>query len=600
MVRLAQAPVPPGAEQVPPPGADGRMQPPADVGPAEGSRLQALPELPAPFAATPQPSAEVRKEFDHFVQSKIDPQETLDLVVDRPRVLVLTQAPKRVVIPDETVATYNVLSETQIAVVGKKSGSTVLNLWFADAERPGVERVLSYLVRVIPDPEAKARLDRVYQALAAEINREFPDSHVELAMVGDKLLVRGEAKDALDATQILTIIRANAPGQQGGGNAAGGGLATVPIGNMNMFMNQQSDQGNEMLRDELGPDAPGAVGVQNYLLRGNPFIINLLRVPGEQQVMLKVIVAEVNRTAARSIGVNFAVANKAGQTVFGQFTGGLISGTTSLGGTTSNSSIGGNLPAVLDNGQIGLAIQALRTLSMARSLAEPNLVTINGRPAQFHAGGQFPVPQAVVGVAVAGQGVTFIPFGVSLTFTPYITDRDRIRLQVYGQVSATDNALAATIGSSGVGTSVPGLQSRTFSSTLELREGQTLAVAGLLQNNLTTTSTRVPFFGDLPLLGRLASYDTVSNQEFELVMLITPQLVHPLEHDELPPLPGADIFEPGDIEFFLLTRLESRRNYDFRSPVRTDFGRLLRYQHCQDVLILGPHGHSDDTLPPGK
>ena len=303
--------------------------------------------------------------------------------------------------------------------------------------------------------------------------------------------------------------------------------------------------------------------------------------------MLKVTVAEVNRTAARSIGMNFSIANKAGNFVFGNFTGGLLSASTTGGGTALAQSTA-NLPASIDNGQVLLAIQALRTLNLARSLAEPNVVAINGQTAQFQAGGEFPVPNATATFGAVGQSVTFVPFGVSLTFVPYITDRDRIRLQLFGRVSTTDASLGATVG----GTSVPGLQARTFRTTLEMREGQTLAMAGLIQNNLTSSSNRVPFFGDLPLVGHLAGFDQMSNQEFELVVLITPQLVHPMEHDELCPLPGSDMFEPGDIEFFILNRLESRREYDFRSPVRTDFARIKRYEHCEDVYILGPHGHS--------
>jgi pilus assembly protein CpaC len=543
-------------------------------------RLEALPNLLPPFAATPKPTPEVAQDFDRFVAQKIDPQETLDIVKDRPRVLVLKQPPKRVQIPDEKVATYSVLTEREIAVIGKEVGSTVLNLWFDDAEHPGAEKVLSYLIRVIPDPEAKARLDRMYDALADEINHEFPNSHVELAMVGDKLIVRGEAIDAVEATQILTVVRANAPGQQ----------QDIPVNQVNVLMTpDQMNTADAAAANSLGQDSIPGVGVENYLLRGSPNIINLLKIPGEQQVMLKVTVAEVNRTAARSIGLNFSLANQAGQTVFANLTGGLITNAT-VGGTTGTTSA--NLPALLDNGQIFLAIQALRTLNFARSLAEPNLVTVNGRPASFQAGGEFPVPAASLTFGAVGQGVRFVPFGVAVQFVPYITDRDRIRLQILGRVSTRDPAQSANIG----GTNVPGLQARTFSTTLELREGQTLALAGLVQNNFGSVSNRVPFFGDLPLVGRFLANDSNSAQEQELVVLITPQLVHPLEHHEVSPLPGSDIFEPGDIEFFLLARLESRRMEDFRSSVRTDLARIKRYEHCQDIFILGPHGHCD---PPG-
>jgi pilus assembly protein CpaC len=200
-------------------------------------------------------------------------------------------------------------------------------------------------------------------------------------------------------------------------------------------------------------------------------------------------------------------------------------------------------------------------------LAEPNLVTLNGQTASFQAGGQFPVPQ-ITGFTAAGlQGVAFVPFGVQLAFTPIVTDKDRIRLTVSAEVSTRDLATAQTVIN---GAGVPSLQTRNFQTTVELREGQTLAVAGLIQNNLGADSPRVPFFGDLPLVGPLFGVSHTSAGEQEIVVLITPELVHPLEPHEVPPLPGSDIFEPGDLEFYLLARLESRRYEDYRSPVRTD------------------------------
>jgi pilus assembly protein CpaC len=185
--------------------------------------------------------------------------------------------------------------------------------------------------------------------------------------------------------------------------------------------------------------------------------------------------------------------------------------------------------------------------------------------------------------------VSFVPFGVQLNFTPTITDKDRIRLNVAAEVSTRDVATGTSIN----GSNVPGLQTRNVQTTVELREGQTLAIAGLLQNNLGTNSTRVPFFGDLPVIGRLAAFDRTSHADQELVILITPQLVHPLEKNELPPLPGSDLYEPGDLEFYLLGRLESRRPYDYNSQVRTDIHRMLRYHRCEDIYVFGPKGHCD-------
>jgi pilus assembly protein CpaC len=125
---------------------------------------------------------------------------------------------------------------------------------------------------------------------------------------------------------------------------------------------------------------------------------------------------------------------------------------------------------------------------------------------------------------------------------------------------------------------------------VELREGQTLAVAGLIQNTISGDAERVPFFGDLPVVGPLAGFNRVSANEQELVVLITPELVHPFEHNEVPPLPGCDLFEPSDLEFYLLDRIESRRQVDYRSPVRTDLERMCHFRKCEQLYMSGAPG----------
>ena len=129
---------------------------------------------------------------------------------------------------------------------------------------------------------------------------------------------------------------------------------------------------------------------------------------------------------------------------------------------------------------------------------------------------------------------------------------------------------------------------------MELREGQTLAVAGLIQNNLGADATRVPLLGDLPLIGRLFAFDNLSAGEQELVVLITPELVHPMNPKEVPPLPGSDLFEPSDLEFYLLGRLESHHPYDYRSPFRTDWQRLREYRRMEKTYLSGPSGPGEE------
>lgn len=548
-----------GANTLPPPNASG-------VG-----RLQRLPGVPGPLGSTPIPSPKDIEEQNQFIDRVIDPRFTLDLIVGRARLIQLKQIPTQTQIADESVVEMRLIGQQELTIIGRRVGTTILNLWFTDPKDKTKEKVLSYLVRVLPDPELKDRLEAMYKALEKEINQTFPNSRIQLKLVGDKLVVSGQAHDIFEATQILRILRANAPG---GGQSA----ATPPVTNVGVIINPN---------DPLA--ATGTPGQESYQQAGGPSVINLMRIPGEQQVSLKVKVAEVNRAAVRSIGLNWSIINNAGVTVLSQSTGGILSGGLA------------NVNINLDNGQIPVALNALRTLSYARSLAEPNLTALNGETATFLAGGQFPVPvvggfgSSQFGGQGGLQGVQYVPFGVQLNFTPYITDRDRIRLNLNATISTRDLATGTQIN----GANVAGLNSRNFSTTVELRDGQTIAVAGLLQTNLGAEAKRIPFFGDIPYLGRIASHHNVNGSEQELVVLVTPELVSPLEPQELMPLPGSDIFEPGDWEFYLAGRLESRRSYDYRAQVRTDIHKILDYRRCETKYILGPTGYSVlEAVPP--
>jgi pilus assembly protein CpaC len=569
------------------------LPPPQMFGPHQ-FRLPFLGNTPKMIGGTPRPTTETVQRYNKYVKEMVDPEMTLELVQGQTRLMVFKQVPKRIQIADDYIAGYTLLETKELSLLGRNVGSTVLTFWFVDP-KDGKESILTYQVKVLPDPEYRVRLDRVYKALAEEINRSFPNSVVNLAMVGDKLVLSGHAKDIADAAHILRIVRANAPMPYNNQPRARD-TARIP------FDRQKAGRDpNDPVQGEPVPP-----GLDEYELgNSHPYIINLLRINGEQQVMLRVTVAEVNRAAARSIGLNFTIFNAKGQAVFSNQTGSILTGgitQTGFAGSTivplnlANGAVQGagafnNLNALLDNGQVQLAISALRDLNYARSLAEPTLVTLNGQTANFQAGGQFPVPVVAGYTNVGLQGVNFVPYGVQLAFTPYITDRDRVRLQINANVSSRDLAAGMTnIG----GTGVPTLSTRNFQTTVEMREGQTLAVAGLIQNNLGADSKRVPFFGDLPFFGRAFAFDRVNAGEQELIILITPVLVHPMERKEVPPLPGSDLIEPSDLEFYLHGRLESRYGVDYRSPVRTDWHRITNFRRYERLYLSGPSGPCDE------
>lgn len=548
-------------------------RPAPESGTAQAPRPQ---DLYQPKSILPPASEEAKAVERRFVEADTAPPIELPVVLGQPKILRFKEAPVRVYIPDEEVAEFVMLDAQngrELAINGKKVGSTSLMLWFNDEANPAGKTVISYLLRVVSGQAA--------EDLEADVNRAFPNSYVKIEEVGAKWVVSGQARDSAELGQILDLLAKSRGGRsvidrpnavnQVSGIISGDGTDNLYSATTSVFASP---------REQLA--VAQAVAVLDTAALNDANIVNLMTIPGEQQVMLRVTVAEVNRSAARSVGLNFNALADSGR----------------FSNTTGN--VTGNILAVLDGGDINLRIEALRRLSLSRTLAEPNLVAINGQSANFQAGGQFPIPIISAGGAANNlQGVQFVPFGVQLSFIPQIQDRDVIRLQVQANVSTRDEALGANIGGGGGGgggggTAVPGLNSRNFATTVELRSGQTLAVAGLLQTNFGASSDRIPLWGDLPLLGFTGGVNRTSAAEQELVILVTPELVAPLDACAIPALPGHDVHEPTDIEFYLANRLESRRSRDFRSPVRTDYPKMrMPDKCCPDRYLVGGVGPTD-------
>jgi pilus assembly protein CpaC len=558
-------PVGPPAGGGPGPGAGNVLPVPrqlTDIGP----RTEVLGAANRVFGQPPIPTRFDLDKYRRFVVGLDDPTFTFEVIVGHTRLLHLKEAPMRIQIGDTRVFDYTILGPpTELLLQGTSVGSTTMFLWFGDRADPANQTVMAFQVNVLPDPDVKRRLEEVYKALQDEINRAFPDAYVCLTLVGDKLVVSGEVKDAIEAARVIQILtRGNAS------TSAQNPILSNPAGGTNVNLNLTNPYpiGNFPFIPGI-PEGTLRPDLSNYILPGESNIINLLRIPGEQQVMLKCTLASVNRAAARNIGLGFTIGNKAGQAVV----------------SVTNGVTNPNIGLVIDKGRSSLLIEALRTNDLARNLAEPNVVALNGRPATIFSGGEFAVPVVTGATAVGLQGVSYIPFGVTLTFTPIITDRDRVRLTV----QATVSTLGPAIGTTGS----PSLNATTVQTEVEMREGQTFCLGGLLQQSLDGHTTRIPLFGDLPVMGNLFRSSNTGATENELVLLVTPQLVHPLEPNEVPALPGSDYFEPGDLEFYLLGRLDSARPYDYRSPVMNDINRMAAYRRCDLLYFVGPHGHSD-------
>jgi len=267
-------------------------------------------------------------------------------------------------------------------------------------------------------------------------------------------------------------------------------------------------------------------------------VINLLQLPGgpgSQQVMLQVRFAEVNRKAVQELGVNLFMGpngenDYVARTTTGQFSAPGITG----GGTTFSDVL--NLFVMNTKYNIGVVIKALQQKGYFQSLAEPNLIAYNGQTASFLAGGEFPVPVVQGGGGVAGAAVTieWKEYGVRLNFTPTIAG-DTIRLKVRPEVSSLDFNSGIQLS----GFRVPALLKRFAETDVELRDGQSFAIAGLLLNTAQESGSKVPILGSIPIIGALFRSKADVKEQTELMVLVTPQLVRPLDPDEVPALPIA-------------------------------------------------------------
>jgi len=277
-------------------------------------------------------------------------------------------------------------------------------------------------------------------------------------------------------------------------------------------------------------------------------VTNGLSINDSHQVMLEVRFVEASRNAVKELGIglltrqngDFAVGS--GGAVLGQNGIGLVSGNLpSLAGTIL-SSIGG---ASLDTN-----IQALEDQGVIRTLAEPNLVSMSGDTASFLAGGEFPIPVAADEDSI---GIEFRQFGVGLSFTPTVLDDGIINLEVKPEVSQIDFANAVRIS----GTEIPALRVRRADTTVELRNGQSFAIAGLLENESSNSKSQVPWLGDVPVLGALFRSSRYNKRETELVIIVTPRLVQPVADISELATPLDYNKAPSELDSFLNGKTET-------------------------------------------
>ncbi len=284
-------------------------------------------------------------------------------------------------------------------------------------------------------------------------------------------------------------------------------------------------------------------------------VSNLMTVGGSQQVMLKVRFAEVNRSVFKSLsnGLTFADVGAGGDGVLGALGSSSFEPATVGGVDTAvptllfNPAFAGGqlaLTETLGSVAIGALLEALETKDLVRTLAEPNLVALSGQEASFLAGGEFPVP------AIDDEGqvsVDFKPFGIQLNFIPRVLDGRRINLELNAAVSEIDIGTTVT---TVAGLSISGFSRRETQTTVEMLDGQSFAISGLLQDDFSDSVSQVPWLGDVPILGALFRSTNFQREQSELVVIITPHLVTPTSGETLA-LPTDRVRPPTEAELFL-------------------------------------------------
>lgn len=348
-------------------------------------------------------------------------------------------------------------------------------------------------------------------------------------------------------------------------------------------------------RDAVAADQ--AVQLAKSLVPEGGSVVNAMQVAPTQQVMLKVRFLEVSRQAGRELGVN----------LYG--TSGTHGVNTGLGGVATTTSTQGNnilqtagTLAAVSSQPFGVAlanlankgtnidalITALETKGLVRRLAEPDLVALSGDTAAFLAGGEFPVPIAQPGSGGASATITveFKPFGVQLTFMPTVLANGIINLRLAPSVSELDFADAVQIS----GFTIPSLTKREARTTIELRDGQSFSIAGLLQSESRRDISQLPWIGSVPVIGALFRSSSYQNNETELVVIVTPHLVRPAA-------PGDKIASPldariptNDVDFFLMGQMELRKKYN--DYVTSGGGLQGPYGH----MIVGTQGSEGSNV----
>lgn len=426
--------------------------------------------------------------------------EELTVPVHRSVLINLPQNMSEVMVADPDIADIYPHGKNKLSIIGKKIGQTTVRAFTEDN-------------KLIRSMEVTVGYD--LPMIRKSLKELMPFESIGVEMVNTNLALTGQVSSTLAAAQAVKIV--------------------------NQFAAPVSG-------DEKGSADEGTGEIKSNVL-------NLMEVVSGQQVMLRVRVGEIRRTALRNLGVNLQAISSGTDTVFSLGTGFGKSFITSGSGNTafgrynipSDTTFGALSGTFQNSSGDGLsgALQALEQNGLFKVLAEPNLVALSGEEANFLAGGEFPilVPQAGGAGASGGSFVTvqFKPFGVSVKFKPTVLTENRIRMTVEPEVSELNPSASVVL----QGISIPGLNTRRASTVVELSPGESFMIAGLINDNMRSTIQQIPGLGEIPILSALFRSTEFRREETELVLAVTPYLVDPMSTGDVK-LP-TDNFAPASV-----------------------------------------------------
>lgn len=429
--------------------------------------------------------------------------------------------------PNEQSAETSLMSPRKILISGKSTGSTNLYLWGSNG-----------LLIAVLDIEVVLDL----APLKAQLHELLPQDYKNIAVRSskDKIVLSGEVSTLANMQAALDLAASYLGSTKtiGGSNSTGSGS-----GNINVATNSSQPI----------PEKNGS----------SPSVINLMSVGGAQQVMLDVKVAEIDRKLIKGLNIKFSALQTSDTFSVGAINGGGLLNSTGIGGLLNQHSFSAGglfLQAISGEFLFNLTIDAANDQQLAKILAQPTLTTLSGQPATFISGGEFPVPVPQGGSTNGSITIEFKEFGIGLKFVPVVLDSGRINLNMNVSVSelSEDAAVIAQAGNTDTQFSIPSLTKREASSTLELADGQTMSIAGLISDKLRENINKFPGLGDIPGLGALFRSSAFLNQQTELVIFVTPRLAKPVLAQNVQ-LPTDSFVPPDDVDFYVLGRTESRK-----------------------------------------